>query len=85
MLPPNTRKPAAPLKSADIAANLEEGVRRLAYDFYEQGGRKDGRNLEDWFRAKEEIKPKKRSSRTNAAVQPRKATLKVKPSFLVRP
>jgi len=38
--------------------NLEEQIRRRAYELYEQRGREDGRDQEDWFRAEEEIKQK---------------------------
>jgi hypothetical protein len=37
----------------------EYQIRLRAYQLYEARGRKDGRELEDWFRAKEEITIKK--------------------------
>jgi hypothetical protein len=40
------------------ALNLEDQIRSRAYELYEQRGREDGRDLEDWFRAEEEIKQK---------------------------
>lgn len=36
--------------------NLEDEIRRRAYELYEQRGREDGRDLEDWLQAEEEIK-----------------------------
>ena len=38
---------------------LEYQIRLRAYQLYEARGRKDGNELEDWFRAKEEITIKK--------------------------
>jgi len=38
--------------------NLEDQIRRRAYELYEQRGKEDGHDLEDWFRAEEEIKQK---------------------------
>ena len=38
---------------------LEYQIRLRAYQLYEARGRKDGHELEDWFRAKEELTIKK--------------------------
>jgi hypothetical protein len=38
---------------------LEYQIRRRAYELYEARGRKHGHELDDWFRAKEEIAIKK--------------------------
>jgi len=38
---------------------LKDQIRHRAYELYEGRGRQDGRELEDWFRAKEEIREKK--------------------------
>ena len=38
---------------------LEYQIRLRAYQLYEARGREDGHELEDWFRAKEEITIKK--------------------------
>jgi Protein of unknown function (DUF2934) len=38
---------------------LEYQIRLRAYQLYEARGRKDGHELEDWFRAKEEFAIKK--------------------------
>jgi hypothetical protein len=35
--------------------NLEEEVRRRAYELYERRGREDGHDLDDWLRAEAEI------------------------------
>ena len=35
--------------------NLEEEIRRRAYEIYEERGRQDGRDVEDWLRAEAEI------------------------------
>ena len=36
--------------------NLEEEIRRLAYELYAERGRKDGHDLDDWVRAEAEVK-----------------------------
>ena len=38
---------------------LEHQIRLRAYELYEARGRKDGRELDDWLRAKEEIREEK--------------------------
>jgi hypothetical protein len=38
---------------------LEYQIRLRAYDLYEARSRKDGHELEDWFRAEKEIREKK--------------------------
>jgi hypothetical protein len=40
--------------------NVEDEIRRRAYELYEQRGREDGHDLEDWFRAEEEVAQKRR-------------------------
>jgi len=39
----------------------EELIRQRAYGYYEERGREDGHDLEDWFRAEAEIAGKKTS------------------------
>jgi hypothetical protein len=55
--------PDAPKKLPATAINepqeLEDQIRLRAYQLYEARGRKDGHELEDWFRAKEELTIKK--------------------------
>lgn len=38
---------------------LEDQIRQRAYELYEARGGEDGHELEDWYRAKEEITIKK--------------------------
>jgi Protein of unknown function (DUF2934) len=38
---------------------LEDQIRLRAYELYEARGQEDGHELEDWFRAKEELAIKK--------------------------
>jgi Protein of unknown function (DUF2934) len=35
--------------------NLEESIRRRAYELYEQRGREDGHDVDDWVRAEAEV------------------------------
>jgi hypothetical protein len=43
----------------------EEYIRRRAYQFYEQRGRQDGHDVEDWLRAEAEIFGKKSPTSEN--------------------
>jgi hypothetical protein len=47
------------------AGNLEEEIRRRAYELYEEGGREDGRDLDDWLCAEAKITAK--NAKTAAA------------------
>lgn len=52
---PNGPVPAEPMSQNRNAAELEDRVRRRAYEIYEARGRQDGRADEDWLLAEEEI------------------------------
>ena len=53
---PNARTKKAPtLVRTAPPKNIEEQIRRRAYELYEARGREDGRDWEDWFRAESEI------------------------------
>jgi len=45
--------------------NVEDQIRRRAYELYEQRGREDGHDVEDWLLAEEEV-TQKRSHRIAA-------------------
>jgi Protein of unknown function (DUF2934) len=49
-----TRKPQMNIVT-EPKTNLEEQIRRRAYELYEARGREEGREIEDWLRAKAEI------------------------------
>ena len=67
--------------------NVQEEIRRLAYDFYEKSGRMGGRELEHWLMAEQVVmsklaasqKRQKRVSAAGADVKP-KGTQKKKPA-----
>ncbi len=40
---------------SDPRPNFEEAIRRRAYELYEQRGRKDGHDMDDWLRAESEV------------------------------
>ena len=48
-------------KNTSVAAiseprpNLEEAIRRRAYELYEERGREDGYDVDDWLRAEAEV------------------------------
>jgi hypothetical protein len=63
MNPDITKKPPATVTSEP--QELEDQIRLRAYELYEARGSEVGHELEDWFRAKEEITQKK--ARTVAA------------------
>jgi hypothetical protein len=47
-----------PLKPTNQTIELQEKIRRRAYDLYEQRGRTDGHNVDDWVQAETEIQTK---------------------------
>ena len=56
----NTHPPKkSPTTATSEPQELEHQIRLRAYELYEERGREDGHELEDWFRAKEEIAIKK--------------------------
>lgn len=52
------RKPPAIVSSE--SQNLEEQIRGRAYELYQQRGKEDGHEAEDWLRAEGEIRGKER-------------------------
>jgi len=49
-------KPPSSMGHENPTPNVEDQVRRRAYELYEQRGMEDGHDVEDWLRAEEEIK-----------------------------
>jgi len=39
--------------------NLEEQIRHRAYELYEERGREDGHDFDDWLRAEEQVTQQK--------------------------
>lgn len=54
---------------AESAIDLEEQIRCRAYEFYEQRGRADGRDIEDWLQAEAELMRERTMPPTGAAVK----------------
>ena len=48
-------KEALTFVSSKAPEKIGEQISRRAYELYETRGREDGHDLEDWFRAEEEI------------------------------
>jgi hypothetical protein len=72
----------SPLK--DEQPSLSELIARRAYELYEERGRSDGEDLDDWFRAEAEVrdslgKPERKRTATNRA-QRSTSTLKASAS-----
>jgi DUF2934 family protein len=44
-----------PQEAAEARAELEEQIRRRAYELYERRGRGDGHALDDWLQAEAEV------------------------------
>ena len=49
-----TKKPSVPT-TANVGSSLQEEIRRRAYQLYEERGREDGHDLDDWLSAEAEI------------------------------
>ena len=54
-----SKKSPATVTSDPQDLELEYQIRLRAYELYEEGGREDGHELDDWLRAKEELTIKK--------------------------
>jgi hypothetical protein len=64
---PTPRTPTAQRatkQTAAFTADLREKIRRRAYELYEQRGREDGRDLDDWLQAESEVTKKKAKTAT---------------------
>jgi hypothetical protein len=48
-----------PTQVTKSTPDLQEQIRRRAYELYEQRGRGDGRDLDDWLQAESEVKQQK--------------------------
>ena len=59
MSPDATKKQPTTETSELQEFELEYQIRRRAYELYEERGREDGHELEDWLCAEEEITSKK--------------------------
>lgn len=59
------RNPGRQEREPQNSPNVEEAIRTRAYELFEQRGREEGHDQEDWLRAEEEITGNK--TRTMAA------------------
>jgi len=50
--------PTAP-PTTESASEIQEKIRRRAYELYEERGRSDGHDLEDWLQAESEVTQQK--------------------------
>ena len=52
-----TRNPSVlSLRQAENTAELEQQIQRRAYQLYEQRGRENGHELDDWLEAEAEVR-----------------------------
>jgi hypothetical protein len=51
-----------PFKSEVQTTELDERIRRRAYDLYEQRGRLDGHDMDDWLQAEAEMSGKSKTA-----------------------
>ena len=59
MSPDLTKKQPMTVTSESQQLEFEHQIRLRAYELYEARGSKDGHELDDWLRAKEEIREKR--------------------------
>ena len=52
---PKPKMKRTPTLITETPKNIEERIRRRAYELYVVRGREDGHDLEDWLRAESEI------------------------------
>lgn len=53
-MPISTRTPTPKPEAAPSPEMIQERIRHLAYELYEQRGREDGHDLDDWLKAESE-------------------------------
>ena len=53
-----------PIDTGLRTPELEEQIRRRAYDFYEQRGRQEGHDVDDWLQAESELMATKTKAAT---------------------
>lgn len=51
-----------PIKRELQTPELDERIRRRAYDLYEQRGRLDGHDMDDWLQAEAEMRGKAKTA-----------------------
>ena len=59
------KKPSSESKSIQTnkaASNVHEEIRQRAYELYEQRGRQDGHDLEDWLQSESEVMRKRKTA-----------------------
>ena len=56
---PTSTPRQTPTQVRKSAPDLQEQIRRRAYELYEQRGRGDGHELDDWLQAEAEVTQKK--------------------------
>lgn len=54
-MPTEKTKSASFTPVTDQISNLDEEIRRRAYEIYEKRGRDDGYDVDDWLRAEAEV------------------------------
>jgi hypothetical protein len=57
----NPQMPTLPAetRATESPVDIQEQVRRRAFDLYEQRGREDGHDLDDWLQAESELVQKR--------------------------
>lgn len=60
---PKSMSKDRPVQSLKIPSDMEEQVRRRAYELYEERGRVEGFEVEDWLQAEAEFLGARRSGR----------------------
>ena len=59
------KKPSSeskPIKTNEATSNVQEEIRQRAYEIYEQRGRQDGHDLEDWLQSESEVVTKRKTA-----------------------
>ena len=55
---PKSRLTTSPTATSSVPTVPDETIRARAYQLYEERGKQDGKDLEDWLRAEEELREK---------------------------
>jgi hypothetical protein len=68
----SSNPPASPQQHERHSPNIENDIRQRAYELYEQRGREDGKDIDDWLHAEERDQAQAYQERGGVAVRKRR-------------
>jgi len=83
---PDAKAEPKPEAKAKTPSDLTTQIAKRSYELYEEGGRQDGRAVQDWEKAEQEIRKAEPDAKPEAKVEPKpEANPEPKPEAKVEP